>query len=274
MRAAAANPTMGRSSMDFHSVADRSGRRYGCRQDDGDITAAAIGGRGSLARGGGMYARGGLASRRSEPCLPRASVPRTRMRRGAALYCAAVKGITRVLVVVGVCGPPAVRAGRLIHRDSTAAEDTGGPTAAYSARPSHARRRRRMAQRRSARLPIASRTPYPRGAVVGHRPECLRALPILESWHQAYARYGVRIVGVTSRTSPFAADSSFDQTGHQDGAEFSDRLDPAYCHPPTPRRTVGWTASRPRGSPPARIVSATYGPRAASRHRGDACGRS
>ena len=39
-------------------------------------------------------------------------------------------------------------------------------------------------------------------------PECLRALPVLESWHQAYARYGARIVGVHEPDFVFATNAS------------------------------------------------------------------
>lgn len=39
-------------------------------------------------------------------------------------------------------------------------------------------------------------------------PACLRALPAIESWHEAYERYGVRVIGVHEPDFAFAADSA------------------------------------------------------------------
>lgn len=39
-------------------------------------------------------------------------------------------------------------------------------------------------------------------------PECLRELPDIQTWHQAYGRYGVRVIGVHEPDFAFAADST------------------------------------------------------------------
>ncbi len=42
----------------------------------------------------------------------------------------------------------------------------------------------------------------------GYDPRCLAMLPAIQAWHDAYARYGVRITGLHFAAYPFAADSA------------------------------------------------------------------
>jgi thiol-disulfide isomerase/thioredoxin len=90
-------------------------------------------------------------------------------------------------------------------------------------------------------------------------PECLRALPILESWHQAYARYGARIVGVHEPDFAFAADSSVPaRVARRMGLSFPIALDPAYVI----RRRFGGPSDGPRlvlADSAGTIVSAVSG---------------
>jgi hypothetical protein len=90
-------------------------------------------------------------------------------------------------------------------------------------------------------------------------PECLRALPILESWHQAYARYGARIVGVHEPDFAFAADSSVPaRVAIRMGLSFPIALDPAYLI----RRQLGGPSDGPRlvlADSAGTIVSAVSG---------------
>jgi len=65
-------------------------------------------------------------------------------------------------------------------------------------------------------------------------PECLRALPILESWHQAYRRFGVRVVGVHEPEFAFAADASAPaRVARRLGLSFPIALDAAGALRPT-----------------------------------------
>jgi thiol-disulfide isomerase/thioredoxin len=90
-------------------------------------------------------------------------------------------------------------------------------------------------------------------------PECLRALPILESWHQAYARYGARVVGVHEPDFAFAADSSVPaRVTRRMGLSFPIALDPSYVI----RRRLGGPSDGPRlvfADSAGRIVSAVSG---------------
>jgi hypothetical protein len=61
-------------------------------------------------------------------------------------------------------------------------------------------------------------------------PECLGALAVLQSWYQAYGRYGARIVGVHEPDFAFAADSSVPaRLALRMGLSFPIALDPAYA---------------------------------------------
>jgi thiol-disulfide isomerase/thioredoxin len=74
-------------------------------------------------------------------------------------------------------------------------------------------------------------------------PECLRALPILQGWYQAYARYGVRIIGVHEPDYAFAADSTVPaRVAFRFGLHFPIALDPAYAI----RRRLGGPLDGPR----------------------------
>jgi thiol-disulfide isomerase/thioredoxin len=90
-------------------------------------------------------------------------------------------------------------------------------------------------------------------------PECLRALPVLESWHQAYARYGARVVGVHQPDFAFAADSSVPaRLARRLRLGFPIALDPAYAI----RRLLGGPADGPRlvlADPAGTIVSVATG---------------
>lgn len=59
-------------------------------------------------------------------------------------------------------------------------------------------------------------------------PGCLANLPAVEAWHQAYARYGVRVVGVHAPDFSFAADSAVPaRIVRRLGLGFPVALDPA-----------------------------------------------
>ncbi|MEK7331703.1 MAG: hypothetical protein AAB113_12985, partial [Candidatus Eisenbacteria bacterium] len=92
-------------------------------------------------------------------------------------------------------------------------------------------------------------------------PECLRALPVLQSWHQAYARYGARIVGVHEPDFAFAADPSVPaRLALRMGLSFPIALDPAYAI----RRHLGGPSDGPRlvlADPAGTIVGAASGRR-------------
>jgi thiol-disulfide isomerase/thioredoxin len=90
-------------------------------------------------------------------------------------------------------------------------------------------------------------------------PECLRALPALEAWHQAYRRYGVRVVGVHEPDFAFAADASVPRrVAERLRLSFPIALDPSYVL----RRVLGGPAEGPRlvlADPGGTIVAAGWG---------------
>ena len=60
-------------------------------------------------------------------------------------------------------------------------------------------------------------------------PEAMHVLPILQSWHHAYARYGARIIGVHEPDFAFAADSTVPASlARRMRLTFPIALDPAY----------------------------------------------
>jgi thiol-disulfide isomerase/thioredoxin len=60
-------------------------------------------------------------------------------------------------------------------------------------------------------------------------PECLRELPAIQAWHQAYGRYGVRVVGVHEPDFVFATDSTVPASVvRRLGLGFPIALDPDY----------------------------------------------
>jgi thiol-disulfide isomerase/thioredoxin len=90
-------------------------------------------------------------------------------------------------------------------------------------------------------------------------PECLRALPVLQSWYQAYARYGVRVIGVHEPDFAFAADSTVPaRIASRLGLHFPIALDPAYAI----RHDLGGPLDGPRvvlADTAGTIVSAALG---------------
>jgi len=90
-------------------------------------------------------------------------------------------------------------------------------------------------------------------------PECLRSLPVLESWHQAYAGYGVRVIGVHEPDFAFAADSTVPaRLARRLGLGFPIALDAASALP----SELGGPVDGPRvllADPTGTIVSAAVG---------------
>ncbi len=60
-------------------------------------------------------------------------------------------------------------------------------------------------------------------------PQALSSLPVLETWHEAYARYGLRVVGLYTPEFVFGADSTVPaRVARRLGLTFPIALDPGY----------------------------------------------
>lgn len=165
-------------------------------------------------------------------------------RRGslAHVYCVPVKGFARVLGVLAVVVLLLFAASRVLRR-MVATEATGPQTDLIGAALPDLR-------------PVADWLNADRSmadSLAGHPtvlalwsdtdPECLRALPVLESWQQAYARYGARVIGVHEPDFAFAADARVpERVAERLGLSFPIALDPTYAI----RGALGEPADGPR----------------------------
>lgn len=170
---------------------------------------------------------------------------RARGRAGATLYCPLVKGLARVLVVLGGCALLLFVASRTIlprlfatHRAASHSEGEplGTPLPDLSVVPGWINGDRAIADSlRGHPIVVALWSDTD--------PECLRALPMLESWHQAYRRYGARIIGVHEPDFAFAADAQVPtRVARRLGLNFPIALDSAGAI----RQTLGAPSDGPR----------------------------
>lgn len=193
-----------------------------------------------------------------------ARMPRRRsLAQVSGLYCALVKWLARVLGVLGVVALLAFAVSRVIApRRSTAPDEANGPGSALigTALPDFRQVTGWLNGDRSAADSLQGH-PVVVALWSDTDPECLRALPILESWHQAYARYGARIVGVHEPDFAFASDASVPAgVARRLGLSFPIALDPGAAI----GRVLGVPSSGPRlvlANPTGAIVAVATGRR-------------